>query len=121
MKNLILIFTAVLSLNTFAQDTYYCWETNNEGVRTDRLVVLTQQESERMREGKVYDFKYEFYQEDTACFPDVEAVASVEVNDVMVGFKVKGKRISGMMYLDEMHESWIKINGKQSRLDCYVE
>lgn len=121
MKNLILIMVALLSFNTFAKDTYYCWETNDAGLRTDRLVVLTQEGSERMQEGRSYSFKFDLYQEDSACFPDSEGVATVEVNDVMVGFKVKGKRINGMMYLDEMHESWIKINGKETRLDCYIE
>lgn len=123
MKKLGLIFAFVFgaSLAQAARNdhgTYVC-----DVIKAGRLTptprfTLKMISPTRAPEGKPTKYLLEYQQHGRV----KSAVAIAVEEDVMFQFHVPGKSISGMIYMDEMDQTTIEINGVEARYSCeYLE
>ena len=68
-------------------------------------------------EGAKFAFQLEVFEGNSSKAVLSEKV-TVETEDVMFGFKNSAKKITGMIYLDELDASYLTIKGKTTHFDC---
>lgn len=114
-----MIFTALMTLAVSASaqagQKYICKEISPK--LNPKTLVLTQIGNTRIVEGRQAKFKLEVFVKNTAA-PVISEIAVVETEDVMFAFQVKGKSIRGMIYLDELDQTSLTVNGKRFDFDC---
>lgn len=83
-------------------------------------VIFTQIGNSRIEEGVPTPFKLDVYQpaDDLSAKRVIAETAVVVTEDVMMKFNVRLKGISGILFMDEPNDSWIKIKGKTYQLNC---
>lgn len=113
MKTLILAL-ALLSLNAFAGEAYTCTQLDVVG-GPGLTLTLTQIGDSEIREGRPYRFHLVLAAPGAVI---LDEVATVQTEDVMFSFRVKSKPIKGMIYLDELDQTWLTIKGQRMDFDC---
>lgn len=116
MKSLLIVAFALLSLNALAGDKYICKQIGGDEYSPKKM-ILTQVSDENMSEGKFYAFKLEIFENNTSKAIVSESV-NVRIEDVMVKFTNTAKKISGMIYLDELEASYVKVGSTSYNFDC---
>ncbi|MCB9091842.1 MAG: hypothetical protein H6621_03065 [Halobacteriovoraceae bacterium] len=128
MKKFISLLVLAGSFSALARtdyQKYVCQEYDYQtGAVLDRTVVLSpvSDDNTDWDEGEVVSYKLEIYEDQSAWEPEVEIEGLVTVEDVMfqfIGEDNEGREVSMMIYLDEMEESWLTIDGnKELQLNC---
>lgn len=116
MKALLIFALTLFSSLSFAGDKYICREINNNTYQLKKM-ILTQVGDASMKEGKFYPFKLEIFDKTSSTPIYVEAV-NVRIEDVMVKITNTAKKVSGIIFLDEMEATWIKIGKTSISFDC---
>ena len=118
MKSLFALVVLLVSLNTFAGTKFICKENTESRWDSKKSMILTQLGHVKIKEGVVYDFKLEIYDTNSSHKPFVSEIVSVETEDVMFGFSNKIKKIEGMIYLDELDQTWVKVGKTEMSFNC---
>lgn len=117
MKSLLALVVLASSISAFAGEKYICKEITENSWDSKKTMILTQVGDIEVKEGVKYTFKLEVY-EGNSSKPVVAENVTVETEDVMFGFNNKAKKISGMIYLDELDQTWLKVGKNETRFDC---
>jgi hypothetical protein len=116
MKLSLVLALSILTSVAFAGEKYICTQADSEDFAPKKL-VLTQIGHEEVQEGKTHSFKLELFQgRDRKAL--VSETVSVRTEDVMFSFSNKSKKISGMIYMDELDQTWLKIGKEEMHFDC---
>ncbi len=116
MKLLIAAIILISSTQTFAGEKYICKE-KKESWESKTSFILTQIGDATLKEGEKYSFQLEVF-EGNSGRPLLSEKVTVQTEDVMFGFKNSAKKITGMIYLDELDASYLTIKGKTTHFDC---
>lgn len=117
MKSLLLMIVLTSAFSAFAGDKYICKEMTENSWDSKRTMILTQLGNIQIKEGVKYDFKLEVF-EGNSSKPIVSEKVTVETEDVMFGFSNKAKKIEGMIYMDELDQTWLKVGKSEWHFDC---
>lgn len=117
MKSLLALIVLASSITAFAGEKYICKEITENSWDSKKTMILTQVGNIDIKEGVKYNFTLEVYEGNSAKAVVSEKV-TVETEDVMFGFENKAKKISGMIYLDELDQTWLKVGKTETRFDC---
>src|SRR5688572_18330166 len=107
MKHVLMLALSLTSSMAFAGEKFICQQTDGDRYSPKKM-ILTQIGTAEIREGKPYSFKLEVF-EGRGSEAKISETVTVETEDVMFGFKNKVKKISGMIYLDELDQTWLKV------------
>lgn len=117
MKSLVAVLLAAFSLSSFASGYEFTCE--QMYVDSNKLTMIIAQVGDtRMREAVAVPFTLKVLTADGVVLIDESAEGSLE--DVMLSFRVKGQRLRGMVYLDQLNESYLRVGGKTISFDCGV-
>lgn len=116
MKLLIAAIVLMSSTLTYAGEKYICKE-KKESWESKTSFILTQIGDAKITEGDKFAFKLEVF-EGNSSKPVLSEKVIVETEDVMFGFKNSAKKITGMIYMDELDASYLTIKGKTTHFDC---
>ncbi len=116
MKLIIAFLVLTASALSFAGEKYICKE-KKESWESKKTFILTQIGDAQVKEGVKYSFILEVF-EGNSSKPVMTEKVIVETEDVLFGFKNTAKKISGMIYMDELEGSWLSIKGKKIYFDC---
>ncbi len=114
MKSILGLLVLMTATSAFARVQYVCQE---QGNRAPRTMILTQISTGRIQEGVKYVFGLELRDSRTGTVLLAERV-NVETEDVMFSFSNRQRTISGMIYLDELDQTWLEIGRNKLRFDC---
>lgn len=117
MKTLLAAMTLFISFQSIANTKYICKEMTRNSWDEKRTLILTQMGRGTIEEGKKYSFMLEVYGRNTSKSILTEKVV-VETEDVMFGFSNHTKQISGMIYLDELDQTWLRVGRTEVRFNC---
>jgi hypothetical protein len=104
------------SIATFAGEKYICVQ-SGEYEYSPAKVILTQIGEGKVVEGNPTPFSLEIYTDYTTK-PSVKELVYVTTEDVMFHFNNKAKKISGLIFMDELDEAHVKIGKKEIRMNC---
>jgi hypothetical protein len=120
MKSMILalMVSCVLSASAFAGEKLVC---NEYSRRTSKLlqttVVLTPMKEGEIREGQKFPYRLERFV-GAEVMANLEVEGTVLTEDVSFEFTSKDKKLSFHVYMDEMNESGLTLEGKTSSYIC---
>jgi hypothetical protein len=114
MKFVIALFAFVLASASFAQD-YKCGETDQASGVAPRTLVLKSLSTREVREGDKVPYRLELFQGKKKVLSEK---VIVEMEDVMFGFENKAKKIVGMIYLDELDQTYLYVGKDKAYFDC---
>lgn len=120
MKSLMLslIVSSVLSANALAAEKLVCSEYSR---RTSKLlqttVVLVPSKDGELREGQKFPYRLELYK-GAEVVADLEIDGAVLTEDVSFEFTSKDKKVRFHVYMDEMNESGLTVDGKTTSYIC---
>ena len=117
MKMLLAATTLLVSFQSMAGIKYICKEQTKNSWDEKKTLVLTQVGNGRINEGRKYQFTLEVYGRNTSR-PLLAERVMVETEDVMFGFSNQAKGISGMIYLDELDQAWLRVGRSEVAFDC---
>ncbi len=116
MKNLLLVSSLMMSIAANAGGTkYICKEVINGGPK--QTMVLTQVRDVEVTENVKERFVLEVF-EGAEKTPRLSVKGYVKTEDVMFEFKSDDKKVSAMIYLDELEESGLTEGRKTTNFDC---
>jgi hypothetical protein len=115
MKIALIALALTVSAPAFAGQTYNCREVKSGIGPATKSVLLTQIGNTPIEEGRAYQFNLKIADRGRVI---VDERAVVTTEDVMFFFEVKGKRIAGTIYMDELDQSNLTIGNQSFRLDC---
>lgn len=95
---------------------YICKEIVNYGPK--QTLILTQVSDQVLREDVKERFLLEVY-EGSEKQPRLISKGYVITEDVMVNFVSDNKKIKTIIYLDEMEETVLTVNKKETKFDCH--
>lgn len=116
MKLIIAAIVLMTSTLAFSGEKYICKELK-ESWESKSSFILTQIGDEEVREGQKHTFMLEVY-EGNSSKPVLAEKVTVETEGVMFAFKNSAKKIKGMIYLDELDQTYLTIKGKTTHFDC---
>lgn len=116
MKFALLLALTILSATAFAGEKYICRETGGDEYAPKKF-ILTQVSDDVIHEGKFYSFKLEIFEGNSGKAIVSESV-NVRTEDVMFKFTNTAKKISGIIFLDEMDQTWVKVGKTEYHFDC---
>ena len=116
MKKIIITALILASTSTFAGLRFVCQEYSRlTGQALQRTVVLEQLNDQPMKEAVNYPFSIAMYDGfDHVNSPILETIGSAQNEDVNFDFNSFDKKISFHIYLDELSESTLYINGNSA-------
>lgn len=117
MKTLLAVIVLSVSTSSFAGIKYICKEITKNSWDNKKTMILTQIGNASVEEGVKYPFQLEVFESGNSRAILSEKV-TVETEDVMFGFSNKAKKISGMIYLDELEETSLTVGKKEYRFNC---
>lgn len=117
MKSLLALITLLTSITAFAGEKYICKEITENSWDSKRTLILTQVGNIEINEGVKYTFTLEVF-EGNSSKAIVSEKVTVETEDVMFAFSNKAKKISGMIYMDELDQTWLKVGKNEWHFDC---
>ena len=119
MKFFIALFAFVLiSSSTFASDEKItCNEIVLMNGDVSRTMVLTKISVRPLREGEKAPYKLELFKGKKNILILSEKVI-VETEDVQFMFENKAKKISGMIYMDELDQTSLTLKNEDINFDC---
>lgn len=122
MKTLMLFSVLLTSSFALAGEKYICREILDNNSSSDleygsRKMILNQVSDDVVKEGKFYPFKLEIYEFNSGKALFTESV-NVRVEDVMFRFTNTAKKVSGLIYLDEADQTWLRIGSTKINFDC---
>ncbi len=115
MKSIIGFLVLMTVTTAFAREQYVCQEKGNR--TSPRTMTLTQLSSGRVQEGVKHLFGLELRDRRTGTVLFAARV-NVEVEDVMFSFSNRQGEVTGMIYLDELDQSWAEFGRNKLRFDC---
>ncbi len=115
MKTIFTLFIFMIATSAFARFQFNCQEIGNR--TASRTMDLTQVSNGRLSEGVRHTFKLELRENRTRQLLLSELV-TVEVEDVMFSFSNRARGINGMIYLDEMDQTWLELGRTKIRFAC---
>ena len=71
-----------------------------------------------LKEGVKYDYTLEIYKKSQA-YRDVEAKGQVETEDVMFNFESNDKKITLSVYMDELDQTTLTVDGNSTDMACF--
>lgn len=111
---LALALSSLFSLSSFAVEKYVCVEYDRgTGKLKQQTVVLTSLDKTPLKEGRPGKFLLELYQGAGT----VEAISTegrADLEDVQLNFESVNKKVNFTIFLDELNESSLSINGKDA-------
>ena len=114
MKTVLVALTALVSLPAFAQpDTYWCAGKGKDEGKTLYTRILS---AEQAREGDKMTWLMVIRNGSETIYSS-NVKGSLE--DVDLGFKARG--LEGMIFLDELNETWVTVDGQEMHFDCDVK
>jgi hypothetical protein len=113
MKFLFLL-AITISSTAFAGEKYICREIGGDEYAPKKM-ILTQVSDESIREGKFYPFKLEIFDSGKAI---VSESVNVRTEDVMFRFTNTAKKISGIIFLDELDQTSVSVGRTKYHFDC---
>jgi hypothetical protein len=114
MKTLLLALVALSSTSALTKpDTYWCKGTGADSGKTLYVRILS---SDQAREGDKLSWLMVIRDGSETIF---SGNVKSDLEDVDLGFHARG--LSGMIFLDELNETWVKLNGQDMRFDCNVQ
>ena len=121
MKLLTLLASTLIATSSFAGERYLCHQTDAESTYEAQQyspykIVLTQVGHDKIQEGKFFPFYLEVYLDQTK--PIFETAVNMRNEDVMMKFTNTAKKVSGMIYLDEMDQAYLTVGNKKMHFDC---
>ena len=115
---LALMVSSVFSASAFAGEKLVC---NEYSRRTSKLlqstVVLTPLKDGVLREGEKFPYRLERFA-GAAVMAELEIDGSVVTEDVSLEFTSKDKKVRFHVYMDEMNESGLTLQGKTTSYVC---
>ncbi len=120
MKSMILIASLFIGSVSFANgEKIVCREKSGEKqitvvVRTGKSLPVKTEESVEAR----FEADIEVYGK-SSLMPQISEVGVVETEDVLYNFTSSNKKITLHIYLDEIDQSLIIVNGKEIGLICF--
>jgi hypothetical protein len=106
-------FVMLASAQAFAGSKYVC---NEQGGK--KTIVLTG-ENESLKEGEKYSYTLELF-EKSEVMSDLRVEGTVETEDVMFSFTSNDGKVSFMIFMDEMDQSHLTLNGKDAgQFTCF--
>ena len=113
MKNIVLSTLVLLSFNSYGGEKFVCNEYNRQtNTLTQYTVVLAQNGDEKIAEGKAIPFGLEIYK-GANVEPELKTSGAALVEDVMLNFKSKDKKVEFSIFKDELDQSALTINGSK--------
>lgn len=116
MKFVFALLLASASTLSFAGEKYICREIGGDEYQPKKLIV-TQVGDAPIKEGKVYSFKLEIF-EGNSSTPIVSESVNVRTEDVMFRMTNTARKISGMIFMDELDQTSVSVGRKEYRFDC---
>ncbi len=117
MKLLSVFVILLFSTVSFAGEKYICKQITANSWDDKVTMVLTQIGDEQIKEGVSYKFKLELFSGRSAT-PKFSETVIVETEDVMFSFVNKAKKVNGMIYLDELDQTWLYVGQDKYDFDC---
>ena len=117
MKNLLALLVLISSVGAFAGEKYICKQITANSYDNKVTMVVTQVGDAKIEEGKTYSFTLELFETGNSK-PLVSEKVTVETEDVMFSISNKAKKITGMIYLDELDQAWLYVGTKKYDFDC---
>lgn len=115
MKTALLITSLFLSITAnAARVKYICKEKTDYQKQT---LILTQVSEREIKEGVKERFVLEVFQGNEKT-PRIVTKGYVTTEDVMFSFKSEDKKVSAMIYLDEMDQASLSEGRKSTQFDC---
>lgn len=116
---LISILSLGLSTSAFAASgvKYICKETGVLPGHNKRTVVITQFGNANVEEGKTYAFGLQIF-DGVSKKPTLSTKVFVRTEDVLFSFGNREEDIAGLIYMDELDQSWMNMNGEKLTLNC---
>jgi len=115
MKLALVALALTISAPAFAGQNYNCREVKSGIGPATKSVLLTQIGNLPIQEGQSYNYNLKIADRGQVI---VNERAVVTTEDVMFFFEVKGKRISGTVYMDELNQSSLTIGNQSFTLEC---
>lgn len=112
MKLFLSLVVLFSSISAFAGQKFICKEINGS-----KKLVLTQVSTTPVRGGIKSQFKLEIFERNSSR-PVYAAPVIVQTEDVMVAFENKAQQLSGMIYLDELDQTYVRIGRSELSFDC---
>jgi hypothetical protein len=116
MKCTLLFVLTILSATAFAGEKYICTQIDGDEYAPKKM-ILTQVSDDTIHEGKFYPFKLEIFDGNSSKAIVSESV-NVRTEDVMFKFTNTAKKVSGIIFLDEMDQSHVKVGKTEYRFNC---
>lgn len=117
MKSIFALIILTVSTFSFGGTKYICKEITKNSWDNKKTMILTQIGHSSIEESVKYPFLLEVFESGNSR-PVLSEKVTVETEDVMFGFSNKAKKISGMIYLDELEETYLTIGKKEIRFNC---
>ncbi len=115
MKALLLIASLLFTSLSFAGVTHVCVELTPKDPYIIHKMVLAQVGHDKIEEGKFIPFVLQIFQGSTLL---IETPVNVRTEDVMFNFTNTAKKVKGIIFLDEMDDSWVKIGKLEFDFNC---